>query len=92
MSTSNSPMLTIVSKSFPPQVSGSAILLTNVLSSYPGSKSAVAGWSPYTKSDPAFLTPCHHSTSGFPTFPATNIRKIKKKIPGTGQPLSARLN
>lgn len=81
MSTSNSPMLTIVSKSFPPQVSGSAILLTNVLSSYPGSKSAVAGWSPYTKSDPAFLTPCHTRRLVFPRFLPRTYEKLKKRSP-----------
>jgi glycosyltransferase involved in cell wall biosynthesis len=52
------PMLTVVSRSFPPQVSGSAIVLANLLSNYPGDIRAIAGYNRYSKSDPTFLSPC----------------------------------
>jgi glycosyltransferase involved in cell wall biosynthesis len=52
------PMLTVVSRSFPPQVSGSAILMANLLSSYAGDLHAVAGYSQSSRSDSAFLPPC----------------------------------
>lgn len=58
MSGDRSPTLTVVSRSFPPQVSGSAILLTNLLSSYTGYVRVVAGHDQYLKSDPAFRPPC----------------------------------
>jgi glycosyltransferase involved in cell wall biosynthesis len=51
-------MLTVVSSAFPPQVAGSSILLTNLLSYYPGTLNAVAGYGRYLKSDPFFLPPC----------------------------------
>ena len=52
------PLLTVVSQVFPPQVSGSAILLTNLLQNYPGKASAVVGYHKYVKTDPEFLRPC----------------------------------
>jgi glycosyltransferase involved in cell wall biosynthesis len=52
------PMLTIVSGSFPPRVSGSAILLANLLSSYTNKVSAIVGYNRYAGYDPAFLPPC----------------------------------
>jgi glycosyltransferase involved in cell wall biosynthesis len=54
----NNSRLTVVSRSFPPQVSGSAILLANLLSEYLGNMSAVVGYNRYLKIDPAFLSPC----------------------------------
>ena len=58
MSADNAPMLTVVTASFPPQVSGSAILLANLLSNYTGKVRAVAGYDYYSKSDLGFLPPC----------------------------------
>jgi glycosyltransferase involved in cell wall biosynthesis len=55
---SKEPMLTVVSSSFPPRVSGSAILLTNLFSNYTGKLSAIAGYSRYVKPDPDFSPPC----------------------------------
>jgi glycosyltransferase involved in cell wall biosynthesis len=59
MSTNNSPILTVVAPGFPPQVSGSAILLANLLSSYKGNLRAVAGYDYYLKFDLGFLAPCY---------------------------------
>jgi glycosyltransferase involved in cell wall biosynthesis len=47
-----------VSPYFPPQVSGSAILLANLLASYPGSVRAIAGYNEDQQSDQAFTAPC----------------------------------
>jgi glycosyltransferase involved in cell wall biosynthesis len=58
MSAANSPLLTVVSRSFPPRVSGSAILLTNLLASYAGNVKAIAGDNRYVMVDPTFLPPC----------------------------------
>jgi glycosyltransferase involved in cell wall biosynthesis len=58
MTNVSSPCLTVVTASFPPQVSGSPILLTNMLQEYPGKMHAIAGYSYYARSDPAFTTPC----------------------------------
>ena len=52
------PRLTVVSRSFPPRVSGSAILLANLLSAYTGKVQAIAGENQYSQPDPAFLPPC----------------------------------
>ena len=54
----NSPRLTVVSRSFPPRVTGSAILLANLLSSYPWNVRAIAGDDQYVQLDPAFVPPC----------------------------------
>ena len=61
MTGDNNPTLTVVAPSFPPQVAGSAILLANLLSSYTGNLNALAGYSRYARSDPAFLAPCPFS-------------------------------
>jgi glycosyltransferase involved in cell wall biosynthesis len=53
-----SPRLMVISQSFAPQVSGSPVLLANLLSGYEGDVSAVAGFSSSLKEDPAFKAPC----------------------------------
>ncbi|MGH7793410.1 MAG: glycosyltransferase [Candidatus Binatia bacterium] len=58
MSPNNAPTLTVVSRSFPPRVSGSAILLANLLANYTGNLKAVAGENRYSEPDPAFCPPC----------------------------------
>jgi glycosyltransferase involved in cell wall biosynthesis len=52
------PVLTVVSRSFPPQVSGSAIVMANLLSGYTGAVAAIAGYSRYAESDSSFGPPC----------------------------------
>jgi glycosyltransferase involved in cell wall biosynthesis len=52
------PLLTLVSPKFAPQVSGSTILLANLLSGYPGRVSAISGQDAETRADPAFASPC----------------------------------
>jgi glycosyltransferase involved in cell wall biosynthesis len=58
MSKEDAPMLTVVSSSFPPRVSGSAILMANLLLNYSGKVSAIAGYSRYVRPDPEFSPPC----------------------------------
>jgi glycosyltransferase involved in cell wall biosynthesis len=50
-------MLTVVAPTFPPQVSGSAILLANLLSHYRGNVRAIAGYDYYSRSDFVFRPP-----------------------------------
>ena len=45
MTNVSSPCLTVVTASFPPQVSGSPILLTNMLQEYPGKMMPLPGMS-----------------------------------------------
>ena len=52
------PLLTVVAASWPPQVTGSAVVLCNLLSEYPGQVTVIAGHDEYAKSDPAFQPPC----------------------------------
>jgi glycosyltransferase involved in cell wall biosynthesis len=66
MSIDNGPVLTVVSSSFPPLASGSAILLANLLSNYTGKVSAIAGHSRYVKPDPDFRPPCATRYLGLP--------------------------
>src|SRR5262245_26820793 len=54
MNSIHEPLLAVVSSSFPPQVSGSAILLNNLLSGFEGRKVVVAGFDPYSKVDSSF--------------------------------------
>lgn len=52
-----SSFLTVVSHSFPPRVSATAIILKNLLSDYPGNLSAIGGCSPTATLDPKFSPP-----------------------------------
>jgi glycosyltransferase involved in cell wall biosynthesis len=74
--------LTVVAPSFPPQVSGSTILLANLLSSYRGDLNAVAGYDRYSKCDPDFLAPCPSRHLRLPsTFPVLYDR-LSRRFPG----------
>ena len=55
---SSGPRLMVVSKTFPPLVSGTPILLSNLLRSFQGDLVAVAGYSHYAREDPTFQAPC----------------------------------
>jgi glycosyltransferase involved in cell wall biosynthesis len=82
VSSDNSPTLTVVASSFPPQVSGSTILLANLLSSYNGKLDAIAGYERYSRSDPAFLAPCPFRRLRLPsTFPMLYDR-LSLRFPG----------
>lgn len=52
------PKLLLVSQAFPPEVSGSATLLTNIIESFEGECFAVSGYSRYVKHDDSLLPPC----------------------------------
>lgn len=51
-------MLTVVTHSFPPRVSASAILMTNILSAYSGNLSVLSGHIHRQTFDPTFVPPC----------------------------------
>ena len=75
MNATTPPILTVVSRSFPPQVSGSAILLANLLADYPGTANAVVGHNFHVKVDPAFQPPCPVRPLRFPhAFPLLSDR------------------
>lgn len=76
-------MLTVVSKSFAPQVSGTSILLANLLSGYPGTLSAVAGSHLYGKSDPSFVPPCPTKYLALPRILAGVYDRLRIKSPAT---------
>jgi glycosyltransferase involved in cell wall biosynthesis len=50
--------LLIVSQAFPPEVSGSATLLTNIIRSFQGECTAISGFSRYVKHDESIAPPC----------------------------------
>jgi glycosyltransferase involved in cell wall biosynthesis len=76
-------VLTVVSKSFAPQVSGTSILLANLLSGYPGTLSAVAGSNLYGKSDPSFVPPCPTKHLALPRILAGVYDRLRIKSPAT---------
>jgi glycosyltransferase involved in cell wall biosynthesis len=81
MSNVPSPHLTVVTHSFPPRVSGSAILLANLLQPYPGEVHVIAGCNRDARLDPAFTTPCSTSYLEFPhRFPILCDR-LQRRLP-----------
>jgi glycosyltransferase involved in cell wall biosynthesis len=76
-------VLTVVSKSFAPQVSGTSILLANLLSGYPGKLNAIAGYNLYGKSDPSFLPPCPTKELALPRILAGLYDRLRIKSPAT---------
>lgn len=82
MRPNHGPTLTVVSQVFAPQVSGSPILLANMLSHFTGTVNAVAGYNRYAKIDPAFRAPCAVQTLALPrTFPVLTDR-LERRLPG----------
>jgi glycosyltransferase involved in cell wall biosynthesis len=58
MSRKSIPCLGLVSRVFPPQVGGTPVLLSNLISGYPGEVRAVAGYSNTTAVQVGFHPPC----------------------------------
>jgi glycosyltransferase involved in cell wall biosynthesis len=83
MNPSLGPMLTVVAQVFPPQVSGSAILLANLLSNYSGRLSAVAGYDYRPKSDAAFLSPCPIHYLKLPYWLPRLFDRMRRRVPKT---------
>ena len=81
MKNAPSPRLTVVSLSFPPRVSGSAILLANLLQSYPGEVHVIAGCNRDAGLDPAFTTPCPTSYLGFPRRFPILCDRLRRRLP-----------
>jgi glycosyltransferase involved in cell wall biosynthesis len=75
------PKLTVVARSFPPQVSGSAILLTNLLGNYHGNLSAIAGCNRYLNTDAAFLPPCQTRYLRFPRMLPRLYERLTRRLP-----------
>jgi len=76
-------VLTVVSKNFAPQVSGTPILLANLFSGYPGRLNAIAGYDLYGKSDPSFLPPCPTKYLALPRILAGLYDRLRIKSPAT---------
>ena len=81
MNAERGPMLTVVSRSFPPRVSGSAILLANLLSTYTGNVQAIAGENQYSQPDPAFLPPCPVQSLTLPFLPPRMYDGVRIRYP-----------
>lgn len=60
------PRLVVVSRGWAPQVQGSTILLANLFAEYPGPVEAIAGYTSYSKDDPAFVSPAPVSRLRWP--------------------------
>ena len=75
------PLLTVVSRGFPPQVSGSSILLANLLANYPGKVNAVVGHNAYAQFDPAFLPPCPVHHLAFPHTVPIVCDRLGRRLP-----------
>ncbi len=78
------PLLTIVTASWPPQVSGSAILLSNLLSGYSGKVNVLFGYDEFAKSDPGFQPPCstvHLSTGSLIRIYPRLFSKVRRTFP-----------
>jgi glycosyltransferase involved in cell wall biosynthesis len=76
-------VLTVVSKNFAPQVSGTPILLANLLSGYPDTLNAVAGYDLYAKSDPSFRPPCPTTYLVLPRILGRLYDRLRIKSPVT---------
>jgi glycosyltransferase involved in cell wall biosynthesis len=75
------PKLTVVSRSFPPQVSGSAILLANLLKDYTGNVNAIAGCNRYLKTDVDFLSPCATGYLALPRLLPSAYDRLTRRLP-----------
>ena len=102
MNHNNGPTLTVVSRSFPPQVSGSAILLANLLWHYDGKVRAVAGYTKEARVEPTFGPPCPTRYLALPRilprydsfsyrFPTMTCGLIQKSIRRTLRELNTNL-
>jgi glycosyltransferase involved in cell wall biosynthesis len=76
------PTLTVVSRSFPPIVTGSSILLANLLADYRGKLSAIVGSNPYAKQDPQFTAPCETHSVTWPQYFQKPAEKLYRNWPG----------
>jgi glycosyltransferase involved in cell wall biosynthesis len=78
-------LLTVVAQGWPPQVSGSAILLSNLLSEYSGEVNVLAGYDEYAKSDLAFEPPCFTVPLGIGSVVRLSPRlfsRLRRTVPG----------
>lgn len=79
--TTNGPILGVVSSSFPPQTSGSAVLLSNLLSHYDAGMIAIAGHNPYLRPDPAFAPPCPTQHLALPQLLGRVYERLRRIYP-----------
>ncbi len=81
MNDTHEPLLAVVSAAFPPQVSGSAILLNNLLSGFEGRKIVLAGFDTYSKVDTTFANRYDTMSLCAPRmFPRVNTQ-LRVKLP-----------
>jgi glycosyltransferase involved in cell wall biosynthesis len=81
MSSPGKPMLTVIAQPFPPEMSASSIVLDSLFSSYSGRLTAVGGFDPYSRRDPAFQPPCPTHYLAIPRRLSRAYPRIKKKFP-----------
>jgi glycosyltransferase involved in cell wall biosynthesis len=73
MNSSKKKSLVIVSRTFPPFMVGSSILLANLFESYKGNLQAIACWQYEAKSDSSFKAPC---TTYYLKMPFTLLQRV----------------
>ena len=80
MKTTPDSMLTVVSRSFAPQVSASAIVLCNLLSEYDAPLTAITTYHRYTRIDPEFVPPCRTTYLKLPRLLSPAYFHIKNRL------------
>lgn len=75
------PMLTVVAHTFPPRVSATAIVLSNLLSSYKGPLSAVSGHERNGTFDSTFTPPCLTEYLSLPRILPRTYESIRRRFP-----------
>lgn len=78
------PLLTVVTASWPPQVNGTAVVISNLFAEYPGRISVIAGHDEYAKCDPAFQPPCpttHLCTGGLSRIYPRLFSALRRRCP-----------
>jgi len=74
-------MLTVVSYTFPPQVSAISIVMRNLLASYHGEMRAIIGHEFYGTYDPSFTSPCPTKEILFPKLNPRIYHGLRNRYP-----------
>jgi glycosyltransferase involved in cell wall biosynthesis len=81
VNTANGALLTVVSAKFAPQVSGTTILVANLLSAYASRVNVLTGFCGYTRSDPSFQPPCPTRSLPFARRSARLYGYLRRQYP-----------
>lgn len=74
-------LLTIVTGSFPPRISGTSIVMANLLASYPGKLNVLCGNDYYSKIDPTFVSTCESHQLRFQKYFPRVYAHLRMKAP-----------